>query len=254
MAETTQTTKMIQASKLNDSILLGLLCLLLVIMILCKHRQQSVSELFGLSGLNYFSNKKEKLTGGSKNNFKVLFFHADWCGHCQSFKPEWSKFESWCDSNNVKYQSLEGDKEPELSKKYKIQGFPTVLKVTLSGDLIEEYNGARTAASLQEFTLKPFEVAKKSSGNSTGNKILFFHADWCGHCQSFKPEWTKFESWCDSHNVQYKSLEGDKHSELSQKYKIEGYPTVLKVDASGELIEEFRGSRTCSDLEQFASN
>ena len=137
----------------NQTFLLGLLGLLLLVMLLCKQRQQTVAELFGISGLSNDSTKG-KTVNINGSNHTILFFHADWCGHCQSFKPEWSKFEQWCDTNNVKYKSLEGDKHPELSQKYKIEGYPTVVKVDSSGELIEEYSGPRSCNALESFASK----------------------------------------------------------------------------------------------------
>ena len=27
----------------------------------------------------------------SSNDVKVILYYAEWCGHCQRFKPEWAK-------------------------------------------------------------------------------------------------------------------------------------------------------------------
>ena len=139
------------SDKYNQSFLLGLLGLLLIVMILCNQRKKTVPELFGIAGLNQDSNKHQNV---NRKNHTILFFHADWCGHCQSFKPEWGKFEQWCDNNNVKYKSVEGDKHPELSQKYKIEGYPTVIKVDSSGELVEEFTGPRSLPGLENFANK----------------------------------------------------------------------------------------------------
>ena len=31
--------------------------------------------------------------------------------------------------------------------------------------------------------------------------ITLFHADWCGHCQQFKPVWNEIKQWCSSHGI-----------------------------------------------------
>lgn len=116
---------------------------------------KKISELFGMAGLSFEStNKNNTLINNSQNkgkDNKILFFYADWCGHCQQFKQEWSNFEDWAKINNVKCDALNGDKNEELTKKYNIEGYPTILKVNANGDLVTEYKGPRSSQGLQSF-------------------------------------------------------------------------------------------------------
>lgn len=134
----------------NQNNLVCVLGLLLILFVVCKQQNKSVSELFGISGLS-FDQKKENNVQVGGSDHTILFFHANWCGHCQGFKPEWSKFEEWCGQNNQKCKSIEGDAHPELCKKYNIEGYPTVLKVNSNGDLVEEFNGPRSVDGLKQF-------------------------------------------------------------------------------------------------------
>lgn len=98
---------------------------------------------------------------------KLELFHADWCGHCKNFMPEWKKF-----ANDIK-----GDKSvhvvdyesssPNFAKVAKIngkpvEGFPTV-KVTVDGTE-HVYNNGRTAEALHETVSE----LKRTSGQSGG--------------------------------------------------------------------------------------
>ena len=96
-----------------------------------------------------------------------------------------------------------------------------------------------------------------SGGGNNINKnheILFVYAEWCGHCTAFKPEWAKFESWCSENGVKATKIEGDKNQALCEKHEIQGFPTILKVDSSGNKVEEYSGSRSVEGLIQFVSN
>lgn len=137
----------------NQNHLICLLGLLLILLVVCKQQNKGVLELFGLSGAGSTGGAPEANStgGGAGGDSTILFFHANWCGHCQAFKPEWGDFETWAGQNGQKVQAVEGDSNPELCKKYNIEGYPTVLKVDANGELLEEYQGPRTADGLKQF-------------------------------------------------------------------------------------------------------
>ena len=71
----------------------------------------------------------------------LVLVHADWCGHCQTYKPMWSELENvpGRTANMAMIHHDMVEKSPTL-KKAKIPGYPTVLKVYQNGH-IEEYKG-----------------------------------------------------------------------------------------------------------------
>jgi protein disulfide-isomerase-like protein len=89
------------------------------------------------------------------NKVKMMFFYADWCGHCKTFKPEWEKFVKKVSKDELlkgrvilsKYNS---DKEKEVFNKYAIKSFPTVLLIDKDAN-IQTFNGERSVEGLLSF-------------------------------------------------------------------------------------------------------
>ena len=88
--------------------------------------------------------------------------------------------------------------------------------------------------------------------------IVFFAADWCGHCKKFKPTWQQFKQKMNGKTVNGKEIVVTEVSsedvEKVKNYEVSGYPTVKAINSNGEEIKEFEGERTVSGLVQFANN
>lgn len=76
------------------------------------------------------------------NKTVVQLFYADWCGHCQNFKPEWQKFKELANKNNIKVEEYEADKDKQKVEEADVNGFPTI-RINK-----EDYNGQRTAEAI----------------------------------------------------------------------------------------------------------
>jgi protein disulfide-isomerase A1 len=87
----------------------------------------------------------------------------------------------------------------------------------------------------------------------SGDKFVFYYADWCPHCKTVKPLW---EQWSKKGSMQIngKTVFLDKVEE-SEKEKAEGkpvkgYPTFLLEKANGKIIE-YEGGRNVAGWEAF---
>lgn len=71
--------------------------------------------------------------------------------------------------------------------------------------------------------------------------FVFVHADWCGHCQTYKPIWDELLS-VPGRSANMGMIHHDmvEKSPLLKDAKIPGYPTVLKVYSNGH-IEKYKG-------------
>lgn len=58
-----------------------------------------------------------------------LIFTAEWCGHCQRFKPEIEKLKSLAGRDDVKLdvQHFDSDRDSDVMQQMQIRGYPTVL-------------------------------------------------------------------------------------------------------------------------------
>ena len=71
---------------------------------------------------------------------KVSLFYADWCGHCQVFKPTWELLKKDFEHNGVEYEEFESE-NVQAMKENQISGYPTI-KISHNGK-VENYNGPR---------------------------------------------------------------------------------------------------------------
>jgi len=95
-------------------------------------------------------NKKEGFASGG-NQKELVFIHMNGCGHCEKMKPDW-KAANKENKSSIKMRDVEmsqGD-GPELCKKHKINGFPTIILLE-NGQKVSDYNGERSKNGILEF-------------------------------------------------------------------------------------------------------
>uniref|UniRef100_A0A6C0KER5 Thioredoxin domain-containing protein n=1 Tax=viral metagenome TaxID=1070528 RepID=A0A6C0KER5_9ZZZZ len=87
---------------------------------------------------------------------------------------------------------------------------------------------------------------------SNPKKLVYFHMNTCGHCKKFNPEWDKFAA---SYNgpIEIKKVERKEAGDDLEKYKIQGFPSILLIDEQ-DNTKEFDGDRTVTGLEKFVSS
>ena len=75
------------------------------------------------------------------------------------------------------------------------------------------------------------------------NKIILFHAHWCGACRNFMPIWKKVT---DNYKNKIDVLEIEHSTFDNVKYEtrdIQGFPTTRVYDNKGNKITEIVGGR-----------
>ena len=87
--------------------------------------------------------------------------------------------------------------------------------------------------------------------------MVLFYADYCGHCKDMKPEWNKFVSsiqkkYTSKHPpMLIASINNEAMPFIEGHKEIKGFPSIFSLKPNGEKHQEFNGSRTANDFEEF---
>lgn len=120
----------------------------------------------------------------NKDIIVVGKIYAEWCGHCQNLKPEWTKMKNNLKNSNVKcefreieetnqdngIQQVNDEYLKNSNTKLALQGgYPTIFKI-VNGE-IKYYNGERNADSLQKWVTSDLPT-KLKGGNKLKRKTV----------------------------------------------------------------------------------
>jgi thiol:disulfide interchange protein len=84
--------------------------------------------------------------------------------------------------------------------------------------------------------------------------FILIHADWCGHCQKVKPDWTtaakEINTKDDKKMIMVNCGEGtDEDQKIMKNYNIDGYPTIIKfVNGTPSLYRGDRDADSFKDI------
>ena len=91
--------------------------------------------------------------------------------------------------------------------------------------------------------------------------ITLYHANRCGYCKDFIPEWRKFDDLVKSGKMGHKNarftsqdIEHGQVEKMIDRPKIAGYPTIkVTVKSNGKLLHDFEydGKRRASEMEMY---
>ena len=98
----------------------------------------------------------------------------------------------------------------------------------------------------------PNEAINLSNLLKDGDWMVLYYADWCGHCQSMKPEWQKVVNKMKNKNiVNVAEVESNHINSLINKPQVNGFPTI-KMYNSGIEKANFEEERVADKMEKFA--
>lgn len=98
--------------------------------------------------------KEEFLKAVNDDKPTLFLCYADWCGHCQRFKPAWAQIKRKLSSNkDVNVVEVNYDFISLLPKSLQnIRGFPTI-QIVKKGKVKKEYQGDREPESIVKFAV-----------------------------------------------------------------------------------------------------
>ncbi len=108
-----------------------------------------------------------------------------------------------------------------------------------------------------------FEGFEASSSNfnqnvASGKKLVWFYADWCGHCKTMHDSWDKAADKVntgDNHMIKVNigNSKDDNHTAISNKYGINSFPTILLLE-NGNKVKEYNNKRTTNSFIKFCED
>jgi thioredoxin-like negative regulator of GroEL len=90
--------------------------------------------------------------------------------------------------------------------------------------------------------ISPITAQNLENGMHSGNWIILYYADWCGHCKQFKPEWENLKSMVPSH-INTAEIESENIQHMKSNPQIQGYPT-MKLYSNNKDIGDYNGERS----------
>ena len=102
----------------------------------------------------YKEHVSKKVENFNNDVSELMFFSAEWCGHCQDFKPVWKnlvkEMEKEPYKNKIILQNYDNEKDSEMFKKYNVTQFPTLILKKEDGTTVE-FEGSRDVETLTDF-------------------------------------------------------------------------------------------------------
>lgn len=78
-------------------------------------------------------------------------------------------------------------------------------------------------------------------------KLIYVSAPWCGPCKMFGPIMDQVAS----SGVTIEKIDADSSPDILTKYGVRNIPTVIKVDASGNMVDKFTGVKNAEEVMNF---
>jgi thiol-disulfide isomerase/thioredoxin len=99
---------------------------------------------------NKYINLKNSLMqkGGGDSKTSIYLFKAEWCGHCQHFKPVWNGLQNKY-KNKYNFITYDYEKNSKEMKEWKVNSFPTIY--FKNGNNATQYDGSRDIDSIVTF-------------------------------------------------------------------------------------------------------
>lgn len=94
-------------------------------------------------------------------------------------------------------------------------------------------------------------TAVKTLPDNTKLTVILFKADWCGHCQKFKPVWEHVSKMYEK-KYNFIIYDADSDRKKLEEYKVDSFPTLLVKNGSNVI--SYDGDRSIDDLNHFLQN
>lgn len=225
--------------------------------------------------INWIYSLDESLEQAAAEGKPIMMdFYGESCGWCKQLDKE-TFSDSQVDSlsKNFVCVKIDGNKNPDLLDKYKIPGFPAIIFLNNSGVEMERIIGYREPALfieamqrvLSSLPQKTKDSVKYETGsinwlysyNEALNKarqenkpiMMDLYTEWCGWCKKLDDETYQDKKIIEaSINLVSLKIDAEKNPDIAEKYNAAGYPTILFINAQGNVIGGGSGFRNADEL------
>lgn len=94
-----------------------------------------------------------------------------------------------------------------------------------------------TESKVEDKTIQAPITKANVAGQPT---VIDFYATWCGPCKELAPIMEQAEKKYDG-KINFNKVDVDLQPEMAQKYNVQSIPTLVFLDANGEIIEQSVG-------------
>ncbi|KAK9462361.1 thioredoxin-like protein [Lipomyces oligophaga] len=208
----------------------------------------------------------------------LVEFYASWCGHCKNLAPIYEELANSyaTKQDKIQFAKIDGDKNRKVGKKYKIQGFPTIMYFDGKGGEPIDYNKGRNLDAFQEFVEEKTGVkANKPKAPPSAVRMLkdvdfpqvaldldkdvlvAFTASWCGHCKAMAPAYEQVAAiYALEPSVVIAKMDttdpDSKHT--APTYGVQSYPTIKFFPKGSTQVLSYESGRTVEDFVRFINS
>ena len=128
----------------------------------------------------------------------------------------------------------------KVSKQHAVLLAPLLMVVQILSSCAKETEEVRDGVKW----LASYDEAIRMAEDKDKPIMIDFYADWCGWCKRLDTD-TYVDADVMSKAAKFISLkiDADEETDLSSRYKIQGLPTILFIDHTGEEIHRVVGYR-----------
>jgi thiol-disulfide isomerase/thioredoxin len=83
--------------------------------------------------------------------------------------------------------------------------------------------------------------------NTNGDKVLFFHASWCGSCKKASNNIAAAQT---TNDLTVFKVDYDTSAELRKMYDVTSQHTFVQVDRDGKMLAKWSGSKKVEDIKE----
>ncbi len=78
---------------------------------------------------------------------KLVYISATWCGPCKTFGPTMEKVAG----TGIPVRKVDADQNKQVLSEYQVRSVPAVIKVDLSGKMLDKFVGVRSMQEVVDF-------------------------------------------------------------------------------------------------------